>query len=136
MIAHAWQPDVGALSRLVALAPGKMDYNAICLEAAVVHVDGGQLRAAEGAGEADEEQHPVPRASETLGAARDQPLDLLRGQRRRRPDRLAVGTADASQSFSDRWVGARPGQAAAKMVVAASRPRNALSPKVPARLAM
>jgi len=79
-------------------------------------IDPDELRAAEGTGEADQEQRPVAQAGEVARADFDQPLDLRGGQRRRRPHRAGMGPGDARESLADRRVAGRPGAAETAVV--------------------
>jgi len=68
------------------------------------HIQSHQLRAAQVAGEADQEQRPVARAGQRGAAGLAQLSDLGRGQGRRPASGCSVLAPDAAERLADRRV--------------------------------
>ena len=87
------------------------------VEAQMVVVDGDELGAPEGAGEADQEQRPIAQPGEIVGTGGEQLLHLDRGERGGGPHRTRMRATDAAQRVADGRMGGDEQQTAPAVMI-------------------
>jgi hypothetical protein len=99
-------PHAPSLPFLVGLGAADVYDQARGIERQVGHVQAHQLGAAEGAGEANQQQSPVPHVQDPAGVeGREQRAQVRGGQRTLAGLRGAFAAADAGHQFADHEVG-------------------------------
>ncbi|CAN7630396.1 hypothetical protein LJR225_004852 [Phenylobacterium sp. LjRoot225] len=96
--------DLGAFAAAVGLRARDQQGETGLGPRQVFQVDGGELGAAQCAGEANEDQGAVAQASETVVAGVDQPADLRRSDGGGMAAAAAMPPADPAQRLADRWM--------------------------------